>query len=1044
MSLKLFTATSIKSFEDSIKEFYLENTSVFQPLYVVVENTSTKDYLKYSLAKRVNIVANVQFKKTNELIELISKTFNLHTGVTELLKAGQLKWMIYSIFDSLEFKERFSEVATYFEENNLKRFTLSEKVAALFDRYQNLQPEIIKNWNKEDYIPVKLEEEWQCFIWRSILVKVGDRLPDKTKAIEKIIIALNSRENQEILRAKLPRIAFFGQVEYTSDLFRLLKDLSNHIQVCIYQPDVTLHLTSENQNRLVKNFGSFLKSQKELIKGQGIITEELSNTINRSSKTLLASLQNHILTGEVPKAESPIDSSITINNCFSRSREVEVLYNYILQQFEKDKELGAKDICVIAPDINEYAAAIKAFFSNNKYEVKFSLYDSSYNIAESPYAALLSVLNIDENYLTSEVVLELLDFKYLREKFGFSEDISVVRRAIKSANICHGIDGKVDLETNYVSWRYGLKRLIYGFCLNSTEALVNIDDTDFYPVDEFEGNETFDLVRLHCLVENLSEFIDERKGSKTLTDWFVFLENQINNFLDTSEFSLTYFYSLVKGNEVNIDLINTDKIPYSVFKHYISSILNEMEDSTKSGFQGIRFTSLNPFNSAPAKIYAFLGMNNSDFPRQQTRLSFDLTDERIRTTNDLDKHLFLNCLLSAESKFYISYVGQSIKDNSSIPPSPVVDELLAAIEPLLVKSSDKVKTIDELIVKHPLHGFSNIYNNDLKLVRYITKTNLKNIIKDKGDEPKKESFSNEINLNDLTRFLIDPFKWYYNKVLGVYYNEEEATLPENELFELDYLQQWIIKDELFRLEKYTDQELEAIRLEKVRKGLVPHSNSGAKMLNNLNNEIVDLKYLVSKFTDGFDNTSVTINEPLGKYCIKGEVNSVFNNNLIFGTLSSDKHKYRLKAFIHYLAILASGKINNHRLFYFHKESVNELIVDGISSSQAKIVLEKWCGYFEMGQQKILAFTTDFGKFTAANVKTIKEKNPNFTDQKRVLNSQIQDFRYPFGECYLSAYLKKEIDTGYFEDDNNVSDFFEIYIDIIEKLDLYFTKKKEEK
>ena len=39
-------------------------------------------------------------------------------------------------------------------------------------------------------------------------------------------------------------------------------------------------------------------------------------------------------------------------------------------------------------------------------------------------------------------------------------------------------------------------------------------------------------------------------------------------------------------------------------------------------------------------------------------------------------YLFLESLLSARESFYISYVGQSIRDNSTLPPSVVVNELM--------------------------------------------------------------------------------------------------------------------------------------------------------------------------------------------------------------------------------------------------------------------------------------------------------------------------------------------------------------------------------
>ncbi len=50
-------------------------------------------------------------------------------------------------------------------------------------------------------------------------------------------------------------------------------------------------------------------------------------------------------------------------------------------------------------------------------------------------------------------------------------------------------------------------------------------------------------------------------------------------------------------------------------------------------------------------------------------------------------------------------------------------------------------------------------------------------------------------LDDLVRFFKNPFKVYYNKVLGIDYGEEQVLLDDTELFSLDKLQQWALKNQ---------------------------------------------------------------------------------------------------------------------------------------------------------------------------------------------------------------------------------------------------------
>jgi exonuclease V gamma subunit len=77
-------------------------------------------------------------------------------------------------------------------------------------------------------------------------------------------------------------------------------------------------------------------------------------------------------------------------------------------------------------------------------------------------------------------------------------------------------------------------------------------------------------------------------------------------------------------------------------------------------------------------------LNDSSFPRTDPRLGFDLMADRPRlgdqSKREDDRYLFLETLLSARERFYLSYVGQSIRDNSPAPPSVLVSELLDYID----------------------------------------------------------------------------------------------------------------------------------------------------------------------------------------------------------------------------------------------------------------------------------------------------------------------------------------------------------------------------
>lgn len=1040
MSIKIYTSSSVETLAKEFGNLYIKQKNIFNPMLVVVGANTTKDWLKETIAKDKGIVANISFSNPNDCIVVLTKILGITKSTNDLLHPVQINWLLFSELGSEKFKSNFPEIAKYYYDNELKRFALAEKVTLLFDKYQSLKPSLISNWNNLNFEPSNPDEIWQCFLWRAIIIKTESGFSGRSKSIQSILqIFRNKDQKINDLITKLPSITFFGQIEYSEELILLLEALSNHVKVNVFRIEYAFDENENNQNRLVNNFGVFMKNQKELFANTKKEIIPLG-THDDSKSSLLGTLKSNILKNNGIEKQS-IDDSITINNCFSINREVEVLYNYLLKQFEEDASLGARDICVMIPNLSDYSSAIHTFFNSSKYEIKYTLYESNTNLEESPYAALLALLDLDLDNLTSEEVLKLLDYTFLRTKFEFSEDLSTVRRAVGLANIKHGIDGNPNLETNLVSWRYGLKRLMYGICIKEEGTLIQDGNTDFYTVNQFEGVNANEIIRLYYFVEQVIKFIEDRSISKTIKEWVEFITQTTEHFLNTAEFDLTFFFmNLGKIDELS-SYLEDEVIPFSVMQHFLKSILNEMENGSKTGTSGVRFTSLQPMMTAPAKIIAFLGMNNADFPRKQTNLSFDLASE-VRSQADLEKQLFLNSLLAADEKIYISYIGQSVKDNSSIPPSTVVDELMSAINPLLIETCK----IDDFVTKHPLHGFSSLYNSNEhpNLIRYFSEDDPVNIQKVAANNESVD-FSNEIQINDLYRFLADPIKWYYNKILGIYYNEEDATLAETELFSLNHLEKWIIKDEVLNLPDFDENNLEAYRLEKVKKGSLPLSKTGKLVLQQTHKELEELKVLFGDITKGISRIVELEKLKFGKYQLIGNVDSVYGNTLAFGTVSKDKYKYRLLAFIQYLALVANSK-EAIQLCYLHIESNSVKAVSGILKEDAIAILENWCRYFEIGQKKILPFSIDFSYFDKKTKKdnyyiffqSLIDKQKAAINITEEFNSKLDVIRNPSSrECYLSDYQKKEIDNNLFDDDNIVSEFLEIYEDIIVKLNSYF-------
>ncbi|NJK95637.1 MAG: exodeoxyribonuclease V subunit gamma [Bacteroidales bacterium] len=95
-----------------------------------------------------------------------------------------------------------------------------------------------------------------------------------------------------------------------------------------------------------------------------------SPNIKSVGETMLAKLQQSILANHNVTFDTT-DDSLQVNSCFTPAREVECLYNYLLNSFELDRSLKPSDVLVITPDIDTYAPFIRAVFQDAPAKIPF-------------------------------------------------------------------------------------------------------------------------------------------------------------------------------------------------------------------------------------------------------------------------------------------------------------------------------------------------------------------------------------------------------------------------------------------------------------------------------------------------------------------------------------------------------------------------------------------------------------------------------------------------------------------------------------------------
>ncbi|HSI71322.1 MAG TPA: hypothetical protein VK941_13890, partial [Gillisia sp.] len=807
---------------------------------------------------------------------------------------------------------------------------------------------------------------------------------------------------------------------------KVLKDFFE-IRIHIFRSNLELN----KKNPLVQQWGKLAgKTAEDLQKLNLEIDAEVELPVAESD---LQKIKNELLTNE-NAGNLERDDSLLIYNSFTKLREVEALYNYLVKTVDEAQgNLGARDIAVYMPQLDPYIPAIKTVFDTAPHKFPYTLVSKGFSREEGFWSALEQVLDFEEENFTAPAVFNLLESAPIQKSFGFSSELDLLRKAFLEANIRREYKGNPEYETQYVSFSYGLERLMYGFCMGD-ETPVEIEGRKVYPVDLFEGAQAQDLFRLHHFVKRLQKLLKRKRKGRSVAKWHKLLMEIAEDFLSPEAWQEQRFSNLIQ-NLVSLETSN-EKITFKTFYHRLKDHLQQQDVQQIRGSGGIVFSGLYPGQSTQKKIVVFLGLNFKEFPRKSQDLSFDLLSEEDRIgSGDTDRGAFLQAFLNAEEKVLLSYIGQNVKDNSEIPASSIISEIQDYVE----KKGGGIKE-----VKHPLHSYNSAYF-DPTIKDFFTYSSPRDSITiNKG---KKEiSVPEEIPLYVLEAFLKDPFKHHYNQVLKIYYEDREM-LPDWECFDLDSLQEWNIKNKI-KAERMigNDWDLEEFRVKLLLKSEIPLKNVGRSKLNETDERIATLWDKVEEVRNGravgVIKNDLIINLTGGKTITLGvELDLIGDDALFFIVSKKEKFKYELSAYIQALALKAIG--GSGILHYFCLDGDNphhQEIKLELSSMEAKEELKEFTKLYIQNFERIIPFYPELD----LKVEQLMECEGKAEEEKAELIARLVEEQFePYKNFFPSEYFLREFRQGYFTGDKGEANLLELQkqtIEIIEKVNKAFKKE----
>jgi exodeoxyribonuclease V gamma subunit len=956
--------------EDLLREF-VSRIQCLDPMkkrFVVTNGKGMRTWLKHRISELSGISANLHFLSPERVVWDLANpgASNEHGGQANPFSKERMAWKIrYALPDLADkYPEPFKVVSSFLEEDDpLKKIQLCWEIASVFDGYLHYRPQLMEEWKKERRATGSPDEKWQALLWNKITEQMP--CPPLSSLVQNPSFASQGPDQlwffglSPIPPVHLHALAKYGEKK---ELHAFLLQPTDQYwsEVLSHRDRILLGETAESSEGKDDMFfelgppllGALGKAWQKFIlqlQDSGIYDPTFFHSENpEKPESALHSLQEHLMAmPEGKNFEKAVfkkdDVSLQFHSCHGPQREVQILQDFLLDQFNQKPDLKPNEVLVLCPNLQKYSALLKAAFDNPETperRIPYGLCDREWRNESRVIDTFYHLLEFAEGRATARDFFTLVSRPVLCEKFELNEnDLEVLRWWIEQTRIAWGFDsehkesmGIPGFSEN--TWRQGLDRMMLGFCSGSVKC-EGFDE--LLPFDEIEGSRVDLLSKLATIADDLQALHKQCSQKQRPDQWRTIIESFcLDKFFNDDSHTHADLVELRNSLEVltNETLPDADLEPLSVIRLHLERTLNDKSLLSRHLTHGVTFSSLRSARGIPAKIICLLGMDGGSFPCPTARPSFDLCKLKPeggdRNQAEEDRLLVMESILCARECLYFSFRGQSNRNNEEVPPSVVIEEILEQLDELIdfPDAGEITSAKDAFLFKHSLQPFGKKYfykNPDDEIQeRFLTSSGARSfsrrnceaalaLTKPREEHPpfcpkpivRTEQMSATIQLEDLVSFWKGPCSHLLKREFLVSTWEEESLLPENERLDACPRKDSSIKTRM--IARLTSQgQTEGSLFEDLRKeGLLPSGNLGLALNSSLEGEV---RVILRRTPIDFDQASpsVFLTKNLGPFQVEGESGRLFENTLALIHPSKLKGKQCMEGMIRHLWANAYG------------------------------------------------------------------------------------------------------------------------------------------
>lgn len=449
--------------------------------------------------------------------------------------------------------------------------------------------------------------------------------------------------------------------------------------------------------------------------------------------TLLHAVQRDLLSFESTLRSSSFlegDLSLQISLAGgSRLKEVEKLKRDVIR-LVSEKNLSFSEISVFGPDIQPYAPLISFVFGGVENPIPYRISQVEMGWRSSLLQGMYRLADLATESWKGEEVVALFGTPSFYRRQGWAKEKVEIFRDWGIQIFRTG-----DWEKTFAEW--------------IDQNLVYFPNPLSRGKDPLFLEEFFEV--LHSLQSDLQSLSSTPFSLAAWAEkWEAVVEKYIDCDAEEEATAVDFLRRLLRSLREADRRLQGSPVPFEVFRHFLKR--RSYQDIHGAEINAVRFGSLEMGAIYPAKAIFLIGMGEEHFPRREERSSLDLLKEEkvfVPTKAEEDRYLLLQTLFAAKEYLHISYCNLS-EEGKILNPSLLVEELIHFVGAEKIPLSAVPKKGETSAVLFP----------SLKI---------------SSPEPKTREEGRVLSLSDLSFFARHPWKFYLQKHLGIFLEEQEDT-----------------------------------------------------------------------------------------------------------------------------------------------------------------------------------------------------------------------------------------------------------------------------